>query len=39
MAKCAITTTDNPYDPFEQFAEWFAFDEEKGYLSFILFIS
>nr|DAM81248.1 MAG TPA: hypothetical protein [Caudoviricetes sp.] len=31
MAKCAITTTDNPYDPFEQFAEWFAFDEEKGY--------
>ncbi len=29
MAKCAITTIDNPYDPFEQFADWFAFDEEN----------
>ena len=31
MSKCAITTVDNPYNPFNQFAEWFAFDEEKGY--------
>ena len=22
---------DNPYDPFEQFTQWFMFDEEKGY--------
>ena len=29
--KTAITTIDNPYDPFEQFSEWFLFDAEKGY--------
>jgi len=28
---CRITTFDNPYDPFEQFTQWFMFDEEKGY--------
>lgn len=27
----AITTNDNPYDPFEQFTKWYMFDEEKGY--------
>lgn len=32
-AKCALTTFDNPFDPFEQFASWFLFDEEKGYHS------
>lgn len=26
-----ITTVDNPYDPFTQFAEWYAFDEGIGY--------
>lgn len=26
-----LTTLDNPYDPFTQFDEWFAFDEAKGY--------
>ena len=30
---CAITTFDNPYDPFEQFSEWFLFDVERGYNS------
>ena len=27
----ALTTFGNPYDPFEQFTQWFMFDEEKGY--------
>ncbi|MEY8515343.1 hypothetical protein AALC25_00175 [Lachnospiraceae bacterium 29-84] len=31
--KCALTTVDNPYNPFTQFIPWFLFDEEKGYHS------
>lgn len=26
-----LTTVDNPYNPFTQFDEWFAFDTSKGY--------
>ena len=26
-----LTTTDNPFDPFEQFTLWLLFDNEKGY--------
>lgn len=33
MAKCALTTFDNPFDPFDQFDPWFRFDEDKGYHS------
>lgn len=29
--RCAITTVDNPYDPFTQFSNWFMYDTEKGY--------
>jgi len=31
MEAVMLTTTDNPFDPFEQFDEWKAFDESKGY--------
>lgn len=28
-----ITTVDNPFNPFEDFASWYDFDMEKGYCS------
>lgn len=31
--QCLITTTDNPFDPFDQFDSWNQFDTEKGYYS------
>ena len=32
MAKeVMITTVDNPFDPFTQFDEWYAYDETNGY--------
>lgn len=30
-AKFALTTFDNPYNPFTQFSSWLMFDIEKGY--------
>lgn len=30
---CAISTSDNPFNPFYQFRQWFNFDNEKGYNS------
>lgn len=29
----ALTTIDNPFDPFEQFTKWNQFDMEKNYYS------
>ena len=31
FGNCALTTVDNPFNPFEQFDSWFLFDVEKGY--------
>lgn len=31
--KCMLTTFDNPFNPFENFNDWFLFDVEKGYNS------
>lgn len=31
MEVLMLTTTDNPYDPFTQFDQWYAFDERHGY--------
>lgn len=33
MQQTMLTTNDNPFNPFEKFDEWFAFDETKGYHS------
>ena len=33
MSKCALTTIDNPYDPFEQWDSWYRYDMDKGYNS------
>ena len=31
MKIVAITTKDTPFDPFDEFADWLAFDHRKGY--------
>lgn len=33
MAKCFITTVDNPFNPNEDFDSWFLFDVTNGYNS------
>lgn len=31
MSEVMLTTLDNPYNPFDNFDEWYAYDENKGY--------
>lgn len=33
MADHMLTTTDNPFDPWTQYAEWQAWDEACGYFT------
>lgn len=33
MSAYALTTIDNPYDPIENFSDWFIYDTDKGYNS------
>ena len=30
-SECMLSTKDNPYDPFEDFESWFAYDTRMGY--------
>lgn len=29
--ECMLTTNDNPYNPFDEFALWLLFDKQKGH--------
>lgn len=31
--RTAISTIDNPFNPFTHYTEWYAFDEARGYHS------
>ena len=33
MAQVMLTTIDNPYDPFEEFDQWYSYDMDAGYNS------
>jgi len=31
MMESMVSTIDNPYNPFEDFDSWYAYDEQAGY--------
>lgn len=31
LVEYMLTTVDNPFDPFTQFDQWFAYDKQLGY--------
>jgi hypothetical protein len=31
VAEVMLSTTDNPYDPFTQWSEWWAYDTQAGH--------
>lgn len=31
MTESMVTTTDNPFDPFTEFDDWYDYDERAGY--------
>ena len=31
MTNCMLTTNDNPFDPFTQFDDWYAYDVQVGH--------
>lgn len=33
MKECMLTTKDNPFNPFTEPEQWYAFDVSKGYYS------
>lgn len=33
MAKARLTTKDNPFNPFTEFDEWYAFDQDKKHFT------
>lgn len=33
MARCRLSTIDNPYNPFTEFDSWLRFDLDNGYNS------
>lgn len=33
MSYCMLTTKDNPFDPNENFIQWFLYDCQQGYYS------